>query len=324
MAQQASEPINDGKAEAEPRLAIRSRVRQLVELAEYALALILRNAGAGIANIDAQLCGAAAATHHYTAARRIAHRVGHQIEQDAFKQDRIAAHPRAAWHDAQAETFLVREFGERRFDAVKQPLHGKLDRILPAGCRRRAWSCQAAPRTARSSTPPPRRCGRPRGPTQIPDGCFSGAHLALPITTDRRLTTDRHGPFHAGEVRALARARCAAQSFSSYGRAVPPGRIVVDAAVAMPLLARSLASCTLLVASAIVASYGMVGVRACMRSRPRAGSLGDALQWPRSNSPKRPPSSSGSSPRLAAKIEMPARLQYSICPCRPALAHVAH
>jgi uncharacterized protein (TIGR02246 family) len=85
---------------------------------------------------------------------------------------------------------------------------------------------------------------------QIPDGVFSGAHLALPITTDRRLTTDRHGPFHAGEVRALARARCAAQSFSSYGRAVPPGRIVVDAAVAMPLLARSLASCTLLVASA--------------------------------------------------------------------------
>jgi hypothetical protein len=161
------------------------------------------------------------------------------------------------------------------------------------------------------------------GPRKSPTGVFR-AHLALPITTDRRLTTDRHGPFHAGEVRALARARCAAQSFSSYGRAVPPGRIVVDAAVAMPLLARSLASCTLLVASAIVASYGMVGVRACMRSRPRAGSLGDALQWPRSNSPKRPPSSSGSSPRLAAKIEMPARLQYSICPCRPALAHVAH
>ena len=43
---------------------------------------------------------------------------------------------------------------------------------------------------------------KPRGPTQIPDGVFSGAHLALPITTDRRLTTDRHGPFHAGEVRA--------------------------------------------------------------------------------------------------------------------------
>jgi hypothetical protein len=66
----------------------------------------------------------------------------------------------------------------------------------------------------------------PRGPTQIPDGVFSGAHLALPITTDRRLTTDRHGPFHAGEVRALARARCIAQSFSSYERAVPAGRVV--------------------------------------------------------------------------------------------------
>jgi len=70
--------------------------------------LILRNAGAGIANIDAQLPSAEPATHHYTAARRVAHRVAHQIEQDAFKQDRIAAHPRAAWHDAQAEALLVR------------------------------------------------------------------------------------------------------------------------------------------------------------------------------------------------------------------------
>src|SRR6516225_10891033 len=108
MAEQAAEPINDGKAEAQPHLAIRSRGRQLVELAEYALPLILRNAGAGIANIDAQLRSAAAATHHDTAARRVAHRVAHQIEQDAFKQDRIAAQPRAAWHHTQAEALLVR------------------------------------------------------------------------------------------------------------------------------------------------------------------------------------------------------------------------
>ena len=91
--------------------------------------MIHRNAGAGIANIDAQLCGAAAATHHDTAARRVAHCVAHQIEQDAFKQDRIAAHPRAAWHDAQAQALFVRRFGERRFDTVEQSLHGKLGRI---------------------------------------------------------------------------------------------------------------------------------------------------------------------------------------------------
>jgi hypothetical protein len=91
--------------------------------------LILRNAGAGIANIDAQLRNAEPATHHDTAARRVAHCVAHQIEQDAFKQDRIAAHPRAAWHDAQAEALLVCQCGERRFDAVEQPLHGQIDRI---------------------------------------------------------------------------------------------------------------------------------------------------------------------------------------------------
>src|SRR6185369_7927133 len=108
MAEQAAESVNDGKAEPEPRLAIRSRGRQLVEFAKNAVALILRNADAGIANIEAQLHCAAAATHHDTAARRVAHRVAHQVEQDAFKQDRIAAHPRAAWHDAQAEALLIR------------------------------------------------------------------------------------------------------------------------------------------------------------------------------------------------------------------------
>jgi len=70
--------------------------------------LILRNAGAGIANIDAQLRNAEPATHHYTAARRVAHGVAQQIEQDAFEQDGIAAHPRATWHDAQPKALLVR------------------------------------------------------------------------------------------------------------------------------------------------------------------------------------------------------------------------
>ena len=40
--------------------------------------------------------------------------------------------------------------------------------------------------------------------------------------------------FHAGEARALARARYTTQSLSSYGRAVPAGRVVVHAADVYP------------------------------------------------------------------------------------------
>ena len=49
------------------------------------------------------------------------------------------------------------------------------------------------------------------------------------------LTTERHGPIHAGEARALARARYTTQSLSSYGRADPAGRVVVHAADVYPV-----------------------------------------------------------------------------------------
>ena len=67
-----------------PALLVRSRVRQLV-LAEYALASILRMPAPASANVDAHLRGAAAATHHYTAPRSVAHRVAHEIEQVAVQ-----------------------------------------------------------------------------------------------------------------------------------------------------------------------------------------------------------------------------------------------
>ena len=126
-----------------------------------------------------------------------------------------------------------------------------------------------------------------RGPRKSPTVPFRRSFRA-PSYNDHRLTPDRHRPFHAGEVRALARARCAAQSFSSYGRALPPGRIVAGRGCRHAPACARLASCTLLVASAIVASYRVDRLEpACAPDRVRLA--GDALQWPRAIR-RRPPS----------------------------------
>ena len=137
--------------------------RQLVELAEDALALVLRNAGSAVAHVDAQLLAAAAAADHHAAPLRVAHRVGHEVEQDPLEQDRIARHPGVAADHAQAQPLLARGIGEGGLDALEQPGDGELGQVRSRGCRPRAWSCRAAPRTARSWSRPRRRCGRPAG-----------------------------------------------------------------------------------------------------------------------------------------------------------------
>ena len=79
VAKQAAEPVDDGEAKAEPFPAIRIGTRELVELAEDALTLVLADAGAGIAHIDAQLIAAAAAADHHAASLRIAYGIGDEV-----------------------------------------------------------------------------------------------------------------------------------------------------------------------------------------------------------------------------------------------------
>ena len=67
--------------------------RKLIEFAEDALLLVGWNARPGVADVNPQLVAATAATDDHAAVRRVAHRVGHQIQQHPFEQDEIAAHP---------------------------------------------------------------------------------------------------------------------------------------------------------------------------------------------------------------------------------------
>ena len=77
MLEQAAQALDDRKPETQSAAALRLRGRELNELAKYVPLLFLQDAGAGVANIDAQLCTAAAAADRHAPAPRIAYGVGH-------------------------------------------------------------------------------------------------------------------------------------------------------------------------------------------------------------------------------------------------------
>src|SRR5262249_51816395 len=119
------QPVDDCKTQAETIAAVRRTARELVELAEYTLPFVCRNAGPGIADIDAQLRPAVAATDHHPAALRVAHRIGYEIKHDALEQDGISQYPGCARYREQSQPLLARCFGEGVFDEAKQVFNGK-------------------------------------------------------------------------------------------------------------------------------------------------------------------------------------------------------
>ena len=78
MAEQFAQALHDREPQAQPAMAV--ALLDAVELAEDVAALLLRNAGTTVADIDPQQVAAAAASDHDAARRRIAHRVGDEIE----------------------------------------------------------------------------------------------------------------------------------------------------------------------------------------------------------------------------------------------------
>src|SRR5262249_48201644 len=116
VAEQAAQPVDDCKTQAETIAAVRRTARELVELAEYTLPSVCRKAGPGIADLDAQLRPAVAATDHHPAALRVAHRIGYEIKRDALEQDGIARYPGFARDHAQSQPLLARRIGEGGFD----------------------------------------------------------------------------------------------------------------------------------------------------------------------------------------------------------------
>src|SRR2546425_2761927 len=93
MVEKTAEPVDDRQPKAETATAVFFGRGELINLAENVLPLILGDADPAVPDFDAQEAGAAAAADHDAAMDSVAHRVRHQIEEDPFEQNEIAANP---------------------------------------------------------------------------------------------------------------------------------------------------------------------------------------------------------------------------------------
>src|SRR5262245_14642932 len=93
---------------------------EAVKLSENALLLILRNANPGIPDFDTQEIRAATAADDNPTLERVAQSVGHQIEEDPFEQDKVAADPGRVGYDPQAQPSLSRHCRKRHPDPLQQ------------------------------------------------------------------------------------------------------------------------------------------------------------------------------------------------------------
>src|SRR6202035_4119948 len=132
MTEQAAEAIDDGKPEAETGAPVAIWFAQAIELAEYLVVLVGRNADAGVPHLDAQLIAALAAADQHAAAARIAQRIVNQVENNLLQQDEIAAHPGVAGQRPERELFLPRRPGEGRL-GVRQYLPDRKNRYVDGG-----------------------------------------------------------------------------------------------------------------------------------------------------------------------------------------------
>src|SRR5258707_12989766 len=92
MTEESAQAVDDGEAEAKS-FAVMFGIAEPIKLAEYLLALILRNSRPRIPDFDAQLFAPFAAADQNSPLRRIVHRIGHKIEQNLFQKHKVTADP---------------------------------------------------------------------------------------------------------------------------------------------------------------------------------------------------------------------------------------
>ena len=125
MLQQRAQSIDDRQAESQPLAALVPVRLDPVELGENISPLILGNANAGIANVDAQAALQVTAPYDDAADARIANGIRNEIEEDALQENGIALHPGRAWYDAKMQALLLGGGQERRRDARQYVIDGE-------------------------------------------------------------------------------------------------------------------------------------------------------------------------------------------------------
>ena len=118
----ARDALDDGEAQAYAARDPRPLV-EAVELLEHRAALAVRNADAGIVDIDAQLAAAAPAADQHAAHGRVFDGVGDEVLQKPPQQAAIRTHRERARHEVQLQAFLAGQ--RRKFDV--EPLQQLVD-----------------------------------------------------------------------------------------------------------------------------------------------------------------------------------------------------
>src|ERR1700744_2246353 len=101
MMKDAGEAIANGQAKAESFLTPGRRAFQPLELAEHAHLLFVRDAGAGIPYLDADLFAVTTRAPEDATGARIAQRIGQEVGDDATKQLCSGAYRERRRHDMQ-------------------------------------------------------------------------------------------------------------------------------------------------------------------------------------------------------------------------------
>src|SRR5215510_7881228 len=125
MVEEPAQPLDDRKPEAKPAAPI-ALGGKAIEFSKNTALLIVRNADTRVPYLDAQETRAVSTADDHAALSGVAYCVGHEIEQDALKQDEIAADPRAAGDDAQPQRLFARCRHERHLDALEQMINRKI------------------------------------------------------------------------------------------------------------------------------------------------------------------------------------------------------
>ena len=97
-AQHASDALDDRQSQPDAARDARALVEP-VEFLEHGAPLRLRNADAGVADVDAQARAAAPAADQHAALRRIFDRVRDEVLQQAPQQAPVGAHRQRAGHE---------------------------------------------------------------------------------------------------------------------------------------------------------------------------------------------------------------------------------
>src|SRR5262249_10188462 len=115
MMQHASDALHDGQAETETAGDLGAFVES-GEFDEHGLLLRIRDAHAGVENVDPKLAALASTSNQHTACRRVLDRVGHEVLQQPPQQPAVGTNDLRAGHEAEFEALLAGERAEFDFE----------------------------------------------------------------------------------------------------------------------------------------------------------------------------------------------------------------